>query len=67
MGKDGLVTMIIDILRRKQEEAALNQGGAMQGAQQPQPQQVAPVGLPRGIEPKHGGKTYDDIVTQMGG
>ena len=66
MGKDGLVTMIIDILRRKQEEAVLNQGGAMQGAQQPPPQD-APVGLPRGIEPKHGGKTYDDIVTQMGG
>ena len=62
---DGIAQMIVDILRRKEEEKAL-------GAGQLPPQQatghVPPAGMgPRGIAPKHGGKTYDQIVAEMGG
>ncbi len=67
----GLVQMIVDLLRKKQEEQAVHAGepGAqaqMQATQQ-MPGQAAPAGLgPRGIEPKHGGKTYNEILAEMG-
>ncbi len=62
----GLTEMIIDLLRRKKEEEALNQGGQVLPPQGPAQAAMRPA-LPQGIEPKHGGKTYDDIVKQMGG
>lgn len=56
---------IVDILRRKQETAALNQGGMMQ----PPPVRPPPgIGgmLPRGVEPKHGGKPYEELIDSYG-
>ncbi len=54
----GLVTMIVDLLRRGKENEALGQGGPTVGT----PQMP---GLPRAIEPKHGGENYEDIIARM--
>jgi len=55
---DPITQMIVDILRRGKETEALNQGGAMAGAPTAQPM------MPRAVEPKHAGRSYDDIVAQ---
>jgi hypothetical protein len=55
---DSLTTAIVDLLRKKKETEALNRGGVTVPA-------VRPGLLPRATEPKHGGKSYDDIVTEM--
>ena len=69
---DSLVTMIVDILRRKEETEALNRGGPLapsaQNAAAPPPPQMAPAGAgPRGKEPLHGNKTIDQILAEQGG
>ena len=62
-----IATMIVDILRRKKEEAALNQGGLVAGTQAAQAQGPGLGGmLPRGVEPKHGGKTYEELIDSYG-
>ncbi len=55
---DPVVQMIVDILRRGKENEVLNQGGPTVGAGK------KPL-LPRAVEPKHEGRTYDDIVARM--
>ncbi len=70
---DPVVTMIVDLLRRKQENEALNRGGptagAMQAPQAPaRPAAPAPSGqglLPRAMEPKHDGRSYEEIIAEM--
>lgn len=80
---DNLVTMIVDILRRKEEDAALNKGGPLAAPREADPRAfstaamapaparpapMAPAGAgPRGKEPLHGGKTIDQILTEQGG
>lgn len=61
-----LAQYIVDILRRKQEEAVLNQGGqVVPRVAQPAPPGIA-AALPRGVEPKHGGKTYEELIDSYG-
>lgn len=57
---DGLVTMIVDILRRKKDEEALGPGVIKRS----KPPILA---LPRAEQPKHGGRTYDEIVDEATG
>lgn len=68
---DRLTQMIVDILRRGKETEALNSGGVTAGTMPPAPPPrapMAPAGAgPRGMAPKHDGKTYEQIVAEMGG
>ena len=66
---DGITQLIVDMLRKKQEEAALQRGGPTAGVGAPQrpPASTPPFAMPVGREPKHGGKTYDEILAEMGG
>ncbi len=61
---DGLVTMIVDILRKKKEEQALGPQVYSGGVPKTPPGVLA---LPRADAPKHAGKTYDSVVDQMVG
>jgi hypothetical protein len=56
---DPLVQMIVDILRRGKETDAVNQGGSMNAPQASMP------AMPQGVQPKHGGQTYDNIIAGM--
>ena len=65
---DGITQLIVDLLRKKQETAALNSGGPTAGTMPQAPQMsTPPFALPQGREPKHGGRTYEEIVAAMGG
>ena len=54
---DPVTQMIVDLLRKKQETQALNQGGPMAGAQSPM--------ITQGQQPLHDGKSYEDIIASM--
>lgn len=60
---DSVVTAIVDVLRRKKDREALNKGGYTIGAG-PDPRVVPQRGLPRAIEPKHGGRPYSEIIDE---
>lgn len=57
---------IVDLLRRKKETAALNQGGMVVPPPVRPPASGISQALPRGVEPKHGGKTYEELIDSYG-
>lgn len=59
---DSLVTMIVDLLRNKEESAAVHRGEVRTKAPASQIP-VAGAG-PRAQEPKHGGRTYEDLINE---
>jgi hypothetical protein len=68
----GLITAIVDRLRRGKEEEALAQGGPTVGAQNAALQarsraaQMAPAGMGlRGVAPKHNGEDINEIIDRM--
>lgn len=54
----GLITAIVDLLRRGKENQALNQGGPTVGT----PQMP---GMPVGVEPRHDGEDINETIARM--